>query len=216
MFEASFGLVGVAEPGKVRRMNSLASFLCRGGCWLTAVVGLGFGAVAADTQEWKPLFNGADLKGWAGVHEVDFQVVEGNLRLVKGMGWLRTEREYGDFILEFECRALEEKYDSGLFFRVGLDGKPWPTDGWQVNLRFDAIGGLVRGYTMMEPAPTARTPVNRWMQFRLEVRGSKAILTVDGEEGWETDKIDRARGYIGIQAENKSFDFRNLRIRELN
>jgi hypothetical protein len=182
---------------------------------MTAAVSLWLGAVAATAPEWKPLFNGKDLTGWTPVHDVDFEVVDGNLRLVKGMGWLRTDREYGDFILEFECRALVEKYDSGLFFRVGLDGEPWPTDGWQVNLKYNAIGGLVRGYSVRAPAPTARTPVNQWMQFRLEVRGSHALLTVDGEEGWETDKIDRARGYIGIQAENKSFDFRNLRVQEL-
>jgi len=196
-------------------MNSPAVSWSRALCLTAAATSLLLASAAVDAPEWNPLFNAKDLAGWAAVHEVDFKVVDGNLRLVKGMGWLRTEREYGDFILEFECRALVEKYDSGLFFRVGLDGKPWPTDGWQVNLRYDAIGGLVRGYTMMEPAPTARTPVNKWMQFRLEVRGSHAVLTVDGEEGWETDKIDRARGYIGIQAEDRSFDFRNLRIREL-
>jgi hypothetical protein len=132
------------------------------------------------------------------------------------MGWLRTEKEYGDFILEFEVRALEEKYDSGFFFRVGLDGKPWPTDGWQVNLRYDAIGGLVRGYSPVVPAPTARLPLQRWFKMRLEVRGSKARLEVDGEEGWETDKIDRSTGYLGIQAEDKAFEFRNVRIQELS
>ncbi len=169
---------------------------------------------AADAA-WQPLFNGKDLAGWKGVHDVGFEVADGNLKLVRGMGWLRTEKEYGDFILELECRALVEKYDSGLFFRVGLDGKPWPTDGWQVNLRHDAIGGLVRGYTAVVPAPTARIPVNQWMKFHLEVRGKTAKLEIDGEEGWETDKIDRDRGYIGIQAEEKSFEFRNLRIQEL-
>lgn len=183
---------------------------------MVAVISIGCLATkAGEAPEWKVLFNGKDLAGWSPVHDVTFEVADGNLRLVKGMGWLRTEREYGDFVLEFEARALEEKYDSGFFFRVGLDGKPWPTDGWQVNLRHDAIGGLVRGYTMVEPAPTARIAVKQWMKFRLEVRGSRAVLTVDGEEGWETDKIDRERGYLGIQAEDKSFDFRNMRIREL-
>lgn len=182
--------------------------------WMAAALGLATAVYAAD-EAWTALFNGKDLGGWTGVHEVTFEAKDGNLRLVKGMGWLRTEKEYGDFVLELECRALEEKYDSGIFFRVGLDGKPWPKDGWQVNLRHDAIGGLVRGYTAVLPAPTARIPVNKWMKFRLEVRGTKAKLEVDGEEGWETDKIDRASGYIGIQAEDKSFDFRNIRVREL-
>jgi hypothetical protein len=165
--------------------------------------------------DWQPLFNGRDLTGWVPVHEVSFEVKEGYLRLVKGMGWLRTEKEYGDFILELECRALEERYDSGIFFRVGLEGKPWPKDGWQVNLRHDAMGGLVRGYTGIEPAPTARIPVNRWIRIRLEVRGARAVLTIDDEEGWVYEKLDRDRGYLGIQAEDRAFDFRNLRIQEL-
>lgn len=193
-------------------MNSIRRHVTR----LCLVLGMGaLPLTAAPDAEWQSLFNGKDLTGWAVVHDAEFTVVDAHLRLVKGMGWLRTEKEYGDFILEFECRALDERYDSGLFFRVGLDGKPWPKDGWQVNLRHDAIGGLVRGYTGVEPAPTARIPLNRWMKFRLEVRGTKAVLTVDGEEGWETQKIDRARGYLGIQAEDKAFDFRNLRIQEL-
>ena len=72
---------------------------------------------AANEGQWASLFNGKDLTGWTAVHDVTFEVKDGNLRLVKGMGWLRTEKEYGDFILEFEWRALEEKYDSGMFLR---------------------------------------------------------------------------------------------------
>ena len=88
-------------------------------------------AAEPDGDKWDVLFNGKDLSGWVGVHDVQFEVVEGNLRLVRGMGWLRTEKQYGDFVLEFEWRALEEKYDSGIFLRAGLEGKPWPKDGWQ-------------------------------------------------------------------------------------
>jgi hypothetical protein len=186
-------------------------------CLILAAIGLALTIprAADDAPGWKSLFNGKDLTGWVPVHDVTFEAKDGNLRLVKGMGWLRTEKEYGDFVLEFECRALDEKYDSGFFFRVGLDGQPWPKDGWQLNLRYDAIGGLVRGFQMVEPAPTARIPINQWMKFRLEVRGRKATLTVDGEEGWAVEKLDRDRGYIGIQAEDKAFDFRNLRLQEL-
>ncbi len=131
------------------------------------------------------------------------------------MGWLRSEKEYGDFIFEAEWKALEEKYDSGFFFRCIKDGKPWPTDGWQVNLRYDRLGGLVRGYANVVPSETEKMPVNQWVKFRLEVRGKKCTLFVNGEKAWEYDKIDRNRGYLGIQIEDKSFDFRNLRIREL-
>ena len=172
-------------------------------------------AAEAGEGQWKSLFNGKDLAGWVGVHGVKFEAVEGNLRLVKGMGWLRTEKPYRDFILEFEWRALEEKYDSGIFLRAGLEGKPWPKDGWQVNLLRSALGGLVKGYKTIMPAETPPMPVSQWVKVRIEARGRKITLDVNGERAWEYKELDAERGYIGIQAENKAFDFRNLRIQEL-
>src|SRR5512135_10419 len=80
-------------------------------------------AETAKDGQWETLFNGKDLSGWVPVHEVTFVVTNGNLRLVKGMGWLRTEKQYGDFILEAEWRALVPEYDSGFFIRAGLEGK---------------------------------------------------------------------------------------------
>jgi len=172
-------------------------------------------AEGAPEGRWLTLFNGKDLTGWVPVHDVTFVATNGNLRLVKGMGWLRTEKPFADFILEVEWRALEPKYDSGLFLRAGLEGKPWPTGGWQVNLKDNMLGGLVKGTSIMAPAETPRMPVNKWVKFRLEVRGKKITLDVDGERAWEFNGVDAERGYIGIQAEDKSFEFRNFRLQEL-
>lgn len=173
-------------------------------------------ALAADGQaKWEVLFNGKDLSGWAPVHDVTFAVTNGNLRLVKGMGWLRTEKEYTNFILEAEWRALVPDYDSGFFIRAGLDGKPWPKDGWQVNLARSALGALVKGYKTVVPAETAPMPLNQWVKFRIEVRGTKVTLDVNGERAWEFNELDAKRGYIGIQVEEKSFDFRNIKVQEL-
>ena len=172
-------------------------------------------ARAADPVPWQSLFNGKDLAGWTGVHEVAFEVKDGNLRLVKGMGWLRTEKEYQDFVLEFEWRAIDKQYDSGVFLRAGLEGKPWPKDGWQVNLNYSSLGSLVKGYKTIKPSETERIAVNDWAKCRIEVRGKKVTLDVNGERAWEYEGIDSVKGYLGIQAENKAFDFRNLRIQEL-
>jgi hypothetical protein len=182
---------------------------------LATVAVMASGWLVAGEGGWVALFNGRDLSGWKPMGEVTFDVTEGNLRLVKGVGWLRTEREYQDFVLEWECRGTEEQYDGGLLFRVGLEGEPWPTGGWQVNLKYNANAGLMRGNTSIEPSPIGRTAVGKWTQFRLEVNGKRAVLTVDGEEGWEVDQIDREKGYIGIQAEGKAFEFRKIRLQEL-
>src|SRR5258708_4172609 len=101
--------------------------------------------VLAEEGKWETLFNGKDLSGWTPMHDVEFVVTNGNLRLVTGMGWLRTEKQYTDFILEAEWRALMPEYDSGFFVRAGLEGKPWPNEAWQVNLQRAALGGLVKG-----------------------------------------------------------------------
>jgi hypothetical protein len=170
-------------------------------------------ARAAET--WEVLFNGQDLSGWSPVHDVSFTVTNGNLRLVKGMGWLRTEKEYTNFVFEAEWMAFDPGYDSGFFLRAGLEGKPWPKDGWQVNLSSAALGGLVKGYKTVVPAETPRKPLNQWVKFRIEVRGKKVTLDVDGERAWEYDNLDAQHGYLGIQAENKSFDFRNVRVLRL-
>ena len=172
-------------------------------------------ADAAKKDSWESLFNGKDLTGWVAVHDVTFVVTNSNLRLVTGMGWLRTEKQYTDFVLEAEWRALGPEYDSGFFIRAGLEGKPWPKDGWQVNLARNALGGLVKGYKTVVPAETPPMPLNKWVKFRMEVRGRTITLDVDGERAWEFKELDADRGYIGIQAENKAFDFRNIRIQEL-
>jgi len=161
------------------------------------------------------LFNGKDLAGWTTVNKASFAVTNGNLMLVAGMGWLRTDKEYGDFVLELEYRPLVADYDSGVFLRCGLEGQPWPKDGWQVNLRYNALGALVRGYKTMVPAETPKLPVNQWVKLRIECRGKKVSLDVNGERAWEYGELDRDRGYLGFQAEDKSFEFRNLRLQEI-
>ncbi len=191
-----------------RLLLSLGLLLC------AAFIPLRGAAADSGDHGWTSLFNGQDLRGWAPVHDVTFEVKDGNLRLVKGMGWLRTEKQYKNFVLEFEWRALDEGYDSGIFVRADLEGKPWPTEGWQLNLLYSQIGSLVKGRRTVVPSETPRVPLKQWVKFRIEVQGSTIKLNVDGEDAWESDKLDAERGFIGIQAENKAFDFRNIRIQE--
>ena len=172
-------------------------------------------AEAPADAHWVPLFNGTDLSGWVPVNGVTCVVTNGNLRIVSGTGWLCTEKQYADFIFEAEWRALVPSYDSGIYFRAGREGKPWP-NWWQVNLKDSSLGALVKGYKTVVPAETPRMPLNKWVKFRLEVRGKKITLDVDGERAWEFSELDVDRGHIGLQIENRSFDFRNLRIQELS
>src|SRR5437016_4854878 len=136
--------------------------------WFSSFLLAGFCAFQTPTRaeagKWETLFNGKDLSGWVPVHDAVFVVTNGNLRLVKGMGWLRSEKQYKDFVFEAEWRALVPEYDSGFFVRAGLEGKPWPNDVWQVNLQRAALGGLVKGNKTVVPAETPPMPLNKWVK----------------------------------------------------
>jgi 3-keto-disaccharide hydrolase len=165
--------------------------------------------------KWVSLFNGKDLSGWVIVNNGAFTVTNGILHLERSMGWLRSDRQYTDFILEAEWRALETNYNSGFFIRAGLEGKPFPASAWQVNLKESSLGSLLKGRETVLPSKTPKFPVNEWVTFRMEVRGKKLTLDVNGARAWEFNGLDVDHGYIGIQAEGKSLDFRSLRVLEL-
>src|SRR5712671_1466086 len=117
---------------------------------------------SADTAvagNWITLFNGKDLTGWMIINDGTFSATNGILHLEKSMGWLRTEKQYTDFILEAEWRALETNYNSGFFIRAGLEGKPFPDNAWQVNLKAVSLGSLLRGRDTIVPSKTPQFPV---------------------------------------------------------
>jgi len=58
-------------------------------------------------------------------------------------------------------------------------------------------------------------PAGEWFKFRMEARGTKLILDINGVRSWEFDKFDSPYGYIGLQAEGRALDFRNITIQEL-
>ncbi|UCD52054.1 MAG: DUF1080 domain-containing protein, partial [Phycisphaerales bacterium] len=87
------------------------------------------------------LFDGKTLDGWT-VLNCEATVDHGDILLVAGNGLVQTEKQYGNFILEFDWKALrDEKWDSGVYFRYDSvpEGRPWP-DRYQVNLRYDMAG----------------------------------------------------------------------------
>jgi hypothetical protein len=178
---------------------------------------LSFSSVANPTggTNWIPLFNGGDLGGWVKVNGGTYTATNGILHLEGGKGWLRTEKEYGDFILETEWRGLKTNYNSGLFLRAPLEGNPWATNIWQVNTKQGAIGELLQGSARRVPAVTPSVPAGEWVKFRIEARGTNLTLDVNGKRIWLFHELQPARGYIGLQAEGWPFEFRNLQVQEI-
>lgn len=174
-------------------------------------------ATAADTNSvatWQSLFNGNDLTGWTQQSEGNFTVTNGVLHVSGGNGWLRTDKSYGDFVLEVEWRGMETNFNSGIYVRAPLEGTPWPTNVWQVNLKQSAVGEFLAGSKKVVLSKVPPMPVGEWVKYRIEARGSKLALTINGEHAWDSNELEPSSGYIGIQAEGKTVEIRNIRLQK--
>jgi len=164
------------------------------------------------------LFDGKTLNGWTLV-TCEAVVDDGDILLKSGNGLVQTEKKYGDFILEFDWKALrDEKWDSGVYFRYDTipPKRPWPRR-YQINLRYDMAGNL----DDLEGAKSeGLVKAGQWNRFKLTVKGTKVSLEINGKHAWSADGLAEPMiGYIGLQAEvpgGGQYRFKNIYITELN
>jgi len=171
-------------------------------------------AGASARGERVALFDGKTLKGWT-VLKCQAEVQDGNMLIKGGNGLIQTEKKYGDFVLEFECKALKgDNWDSGVYFRYEKvpPKRPWP-GRYQVNLRKGMEGnvGGVKGATSK-----GLYKAGQWNTFKLTVEGVKLSLEINGKPAWKaTGLAGPKEGFISLQAEvpnGGQFLFRNIHI----
>jgi hypothetical protein len=156
--------------------------------------------------------------------------------------WLMSEKEYGDFILEFEFK-LGERGNSGCALRSPLAGDP-AFDGMELqmaDLRYnpqakdsELTGGLYRAVT---PTKQVYRPTE-WNRYQITLKGERLKVVLNGEtvqdinlgeqnqavkrhNGTDAPPIkDRPRkGHIGFQELSRGGDhvqIRNARIQVLD
>ncbi|MCX7699560.1 MAG: DUF1080 domain-containing protein [Gemmataceae bacterium] len=226
-----------------RRRIHLCCVFVIGICWPTR----------ADDQGFVPLFpEDGPPKGWLVTEwsdlarpapdSVAWVVRDGVLHSPPQRGtWLVSERQYDDFILEFEVK-LTERGNSGVALRAPRRGDP-AFDGMELqiaDLRYnpqakdsELTGGI---YRAIAPRKQVYRPTE-WNSVRIELRGTHLKVIVNGElvqdvdlsrfdqpvqrhDGTDAPPIkDRPRkGHIGFQhlsRNNEPVAFRNVRIKEL-
>jgi hypothetical protein len=182
---------------------------------LAAVASLAAASGPAD-DEFKPeegytsLFNGRDLSGWkpgkTDKESLDgkteafggrFRVRDGVIVVHEGRGIqdLYTVKEFNkDFHLKLEFRAAP-RADSGVYLRgPQLQVRDYPTVGPYKNLKHFKRGG--------------------WNLLDITVKDGKALCKCNDEVIEKAMRVP-SRGGIGLQAETGRFEFRHIRIKEL-
>jgi hypothetical protein len=190
--------------------------LVRAACLLVLVVGP---AIAAEADDgFVPLFDGKTLKGWVIMNGGKFAAADGMIQLRGGSGWLRTEKEYSDYVLRVDVRWLKPRQDSGIFLRASKEGKNWPDRRYEVQVENTQRVAMLFGtkYKLdKEKAARLLKAVNEWNTFEVLVRGTRCEVKLNGELVTTADDLKRPTGYIGIQGEGGNLDFKNLQIRVL-
>lgn len=156
-----------------------------------------YALLAASAPEFVPLFpdEGAP-KGWVVTHWSDlrkpppagavWRVQEGVLHGSEPRGtWLVSERDYGDFVLEFEFK-LGVRGNSGCALRVPMSGDP-AFEGLELqmaDLRYnptataaELTGGI---YRAIAPLRQVYRPTE-WNRYSITLQGPRLTVVLNGE-----------------------------------
>lgn len=184
------------------------------------------------------LFNGVDLTGWTfhldapGAQASDVWSVSDGVLDCKGspIGYLRTEAEYEDFVLELDWRfpAGGPPGNSGVLLRrVGAD-KVWPKsveaqlhhrnagDIWNIDevpMQVDAARTSGRRTQMQ--APCNEKAQGEWNHYKITLDRGDLTLEVNGEVQNRARWVERVAGHICLQSEGSRIQFRNVVLRKL-
>lgn len=167
---------------------------------------------------FQSLFDGKSLAGWHVMNGGKFTASDGVIQLRGGRGWLRSDKEYADFVLRLDVRWLKARQDSGIFLRASKEGKNWPDRRYEVQCENSPRVAMLFGAKSKldkEKAARALKAVNEWNTFEIRCVGRRCEVKLNGELVCTSDDLKRPRGYIGLQGEGGHLDFRNVRIKPL-
>ncbi len=193
-------------------------------------------ALPAGAQNWKPLFNGKNLKGWKelngkAVYKVEDGAIVGHPKYGSPNSFLCTTKGYGDFILEFDFRVADG-VNSGVQFRSEslksynngrVHGYQYEIDpssrAWTAGIYDEARRFWLYPLTINPKAKVAFKH-NDWNHARIECYGSSMRTWLNGVACANLWDNMTPSGFIGLQVhqvgskadEAKTVAWKNIRI----
>jgi hypothetical protein len=189
------------------------------------------------------LFNGKDFTGWkrflqpgSKAKPEDVWSVKDGVIVCKGkpFGYLLTEKEYGDYVLELEWRWPDKPGNSGVFVHVSGPDKIWPKgveaqlfsghagDFWLVDgfkLEVDPTRQdpkNKRHYSRMKTPKDVEKPAREWNKYTITCKGDTIKLVINGQLVNQGKNAERTKGKILLQSEGAPIEFRNIKLTPLH
>ena len=155
------------------------------------------------------LFNGENLDGWE-VFGTEKWYVEDGLLICEsgpdaGYGYLGTEKEYKNFILDLDFKQ-EADGNSGVFIRSSVDGTT--VSGWQVEVAPPGkfTGGVYESYGrqwLKKPKPEKDQALKfgDWNHMTIKVDGKQITAWLNGTEmvSFKDRIIGKGEGSVLLQ-----------------
>jgi hypothetical protein len=197
-------------------------------------------------KEKMVLFNGTDLTGWkpyASDTEADLSEtwsVENGLISCQGKpaGYMRTEKEYCNYLLHVEWRWPGEAGNSGVLIHMTGQDKVWPKslecqlhsgnagDFWLIgegNRYLENIetaehakgGERVRGRRVIKLKDSSEKPLGEWNSYEIIAKDDWVVVFVNGILQNVATKCTLSSGKICLQSEGAPIEFRNVYLEPL-
>lgn len=181
------------------------------------------------------LFNGKDFSGWTFVSRdtnspaASIWSVTNGVIVCQGKphGYARTLQTYRDYRLHVEWRFPAGPGNSGVFLHINPPDKVWPycfeaqlLSGDAGEIRCNG-GSKADGTTAKHPnfiprqQPSSEKPLGEWNSYDIICRGNIITVRVNGVLQNEVNGTSASSGTIGLQAEGKLVEFRNLELEPL-
>jgi hypothetical protein len=138
-------------------------------------------------------------------------------------GYIRTKKEYSNYIFKFEWRYNPEDAppnpNSGVLLNIAEPHKTWPkcVEVQLMNPEAGSIfpleGGVVNN--AIKKLQGKARPMGEWNSYEITVKDGHLTLVFNGEKVNEGTDLEPRRGFIALQSEGWEIHFRNISIQDL-
>ncbi len=224
----------------IRRI-SLAAALC--GLAALALLSTSDGRAEDKKGETISLFNGKNLDGWKvfidpkakDVKPEDVWSVKDETIVCKGKpyGYIITEKEYENYVLEVEWMWPGKGYNSGVLVHVTGPDKLWPKsveaqlmsgragDFWLVSgFKMDVDKSrqdekVSHHYWRIDKDTAVEKKLGEWNKYEITCKGDTIKVVVNGKLCNEGKNAEITKGKILLQSEGGEIHFRNVKLTPL-
>ncbi len=137
-------------------------------------------------------------------------------------GYIRTKKMYSNFSLQVEWRWTKKTGNSGVLVYIQQPDTVWPVC-FQVQQKADVAGDIIcmNGlwakecidnvkFTIPKMQPSNEKQVGEWNTLLVKCTKKSMTVYINGVLQNVVTELTKTKGYIGLQAEGREMEFRNL------